>query len=80
VEIGLLHTFGVEVTGGRGGFGDVAGWGDVVGSDGVSEPSQCEGVLYLFVGRQCGCDALEKGGIVDVGGVGFPLVNSGVGN
>ena len=74
IEVNLLHPSALQVLGSSTGDGNVAGWGNVVSSDAVTKVGQAVGIYYIFYFRQGLLHVLEKGRVVDVGGLFLPIV------
>src|SRR5918997_4650627 len=74
VEVARVHALAYEVLPGRHLRGDRARRRDVVGGDRVPDLDEHAGPLYVPQGLRFGREALEEGRLLDVGGVGVPLV------
>src|SRR5215212_91200 len=74
VEVPRVNALGDQVLTGRALRGDRASRGDVVRSDRVADLDEDAGSVYVL--EVCGlrAQALEEGGLLDVGRVGVPLV------
>eukprot|EP00350_Pseudokeronopsis_sp_OXSARD2_P006264 CAMPEP_0170550528 /NCGR_PEP_ID=MMETSP0211-20121228/8580_1 /TAXON_ID=311385 /ORGANISM="Pseudokeronopsis sp., Strain OXSARD2" /LENGTH=192 /DNA_ID=CAMNT_0010857133 /DNA_START=446 /DNA_END=1024 /DNA_ORIENTATION=+ len=76
VEVFGVNALASKVLGGRGGLGDVACGRDVVSSDRVSKERQHMSILDGFSGGDFFGGGLEERWVVDVGGVGIPLIEA----
>src|ERR671916_2055680 len=74
VEVARVHALAYKVLPGRHLRGDRARRRDVVGGDRVPDLDEHAGPLYVPQGLRFGREVLEEGRLLDVGGVGVPLV------